>query len=80
MLLQTPKKSPCFNVAKWKCIEASASRDRGSGTGIMLGEGEGFSVAHACKGEGVDLGERWDVKVERQYLTTSPFLLAIAEL
>ena len=45
----------------------------------MLGEGKSFSVAHACNGEGVGLGEHSDVKVERQYLSSSPFLLAMAE-
>lgn len=45
----------------------------------MLGESKSFLVAHACKREGVGLGDHSDVKAERRYLTTSPFLLAIVE-
>lgn len=45
----------------------------------MLGEGKSFSVAHACEGEGMGLEEPLDEEVERRYLSTSPFLLSIAE-
>lgn len=48
MLLQIPKKTSCFSVAEWKCVEASASRRREGTWGCCRAGGRQEFLGGSC--------------------------------